>query len=55
MQGSKTGALGDMTKKRMQDPSVDTTWLPDKYLEKEKERLRESLRDEWLAAQDVVK
>ncbi|GAU95443.1 hypothetical protein RvY_07059 [Ramazzottius varieornatus] len=37
------------------DPSVDTSFLPDKDKEDEEKRLREQLRVEWVAKQEVLK
>lgn len=44
-----------MTKKIKKDPSVDTSFLPDREREEEENRLREELRQEWVEQQQKLK
>lgn len=46
----------ELKRKRIgMDPSVDTSFLPDKDKEDEEKRLREQLRVEWVARQEILK
>ena len=48
--------LSGLKKRRIgMDPSVDTSFLPDKDKEDEEKRLREQLRVEWVAKQEILK
>ncbi|VDP23913.1 unnamed protein product, partial [Soboliphyme baturini] len=42
-------------KKITKDPTVDTSFLPDKEREEEENRLREQLREEWMKRQEEIK
>lgn len=42
-------------KKVKKDPSVDTSFLPDREREEEENRLREELRQEWAQQQQKLK
>lgn len=43
------------TDKGVKDPSVDTSFLPDREREEEEKKMRDALRDEWQAKQDAIK
>lgn len=55
----KTGdpdANGDTTRKRLlKNPTVDTSFLPDRERDEAERRTRETLRQEWLRKQDTIK
>jgi len=42
-------------KKSRKDPTVDTSFLPDKFREEEAKRERERLKSEWIAEQERMK
>jgi protein FAM50 len=42
-------------KKRLKDPTVDTSYLPDRERDRELNEKREALQKEWLAQQEVIK
>lgn len=54
---SKREAEGDgkLVKKIKKDPTVDTSFLPDREREEEENRLREELRQEWALQQQKLK
>ena len=59
---SSSGSEGDEDDNRAvkrakicKDPTVDTSFLPDKEREEAEKRLREELRQEWLSRQDKLK
>jgi len=47
--------LTSKKKKLKKNPDVDTSFLPDREREEEENRLREELRQEWVAAQEKLK
>ena len=46
---------GRLRKKIKKDPTVDTSFLPDREREEEENRLREELRQEWAQQQQKLK
>lgn len=58
--GAEGGEEEDITsllkaKKRLKDPTVDTSYLPDRERDREINEKKEALRKEWLAQQEAVK
>lgn len=45
----------NLAKKIRKDPTVDTSFLPDREREEEENRLREELRQEWVEQQQELK
>ena len=45
----------DKDKKNVKDPSVDTSFLPDRERDAEEQRLRSQLKDEWQQQQEKLK
>ncbi|KAG0172759.1 hypothetical protein DFQ29_008263 [Apophysomyces sp. BC1021] len=55
--GSSGGETNDKPKKRrmLKDPTVDTSFLPDREREEKERQEREELRKEWLRKQEEIK
>lgn len=54
IQGSE-GSDASKKKRLLKDPTVDTSFLPDRVREEEERKIREELRQQWLKKQEDIK